>query len=85
MITYDYIWTHTYIYIYTNNNVLYDTCHIINQYHLRQLDDDLVTRKYAMEALDQGWALKNGQSEPQRRNNAEVMQQNVLEILEKTW
>ena len=58
MYTYDYIWTYIYIYIY------YNTCHIINQYNIRQLDDDLMTRKYAMEALDQGWALKNGQLEP---------------------
>ena len=53
-----YIWLHMNIYIY------YNTCHIINQYNIRQLDDDLMTRKYAMEALDQGWALKNGQLEP---------------------
>jgi hypothetical protein len=50
--------TYEHIYIY------YNTCHIINQYNIRQLDDDLMTRKYAMEALDQGWALKNGQLEP---------------------
>ena len=55
MITYE----HIYIYI-----IIHVTCHIINQYNIRQLDDDLMIRKYAMEALDQGWALKNGQLEP---------------------